>query len=350
MRLAGSGILSLSNTPSHYGGCYINAIDVVLSCNDGLGSGCEKTYYTTDGSNPTTASSVYTGPISISSKTILKFFSTDLNGNVEEFKGLEYEIGSPPENYADGFVYPVGSPDGIGWNHGQNCINTYPNDTCPDGYDFLEWAVYPAGGVWHPGEDWNIDHGDDFQKPVHAIGQGKVRASIDQDVGGFGKVVLIEHQAKPGCSYILADENGPTGLTVGKAYSLYAHLDSIEPDIVYGNEIEGIETIIGKVGTTGNVSSHLHFEIRYKTFNPTTCLYEDPSTWDRSTWEAFAQKAWCGKANSIPSVKNYFVDPWNFINANKADIREISRISISYDGVQGNGDSYSSVGNRIKEL
>lgn len=218
------------------------------------------------------------------------------------------------------FDYPVGYPDGIGWNHGQNCINAYPYDTCIDGYDFLEWALYSSGGVWHPGEDWNIDIGEDFQKSVYAIGKGIVRASIDRDEGGFGKVVLIEHEAQPGSNYILTDENGSTGSTVSKVYSLYAHLDSIEPEIIYEYEIKEIGKEIGKVGTTGSVPSHLHFEIRHKTFNPITCVDEDSSSWNQSTWEAFAQKAWCEKANSISSVKNYFVDPSNFINFNRSGV------------------------------
>ena len=38
-------------------------------------------YYTTNGTTPTTSSDVYTGPITISSNTILKFFAIDLAGN-----------------------------------------------------------------------------------------------------------------------------------------------------------------------------------------------------------------------------------------------------------------------------
>ncbi|KKP97573.1 MAG: hypothetical protein UR99_C0009G0005 [Candidatus Moranbacteria bacterium GW2011_GWD2_36_12] len=70
-----------------------NAIQsVVLTCSDDAGVGCDKTYYTLDGSNPTTASTQHTDPIDIVSDTVLKFFSTDLNGNSESIQTKAYVI------------------------------------------------------------------------------------------------------------------------------------------------------------------------------------------------------------------------------------------------------------------
>ena len=62
---------------------------VTLTCGDGAGSGCDKTYYSTDGSVPTTSSSGYANPLLITSNTTLKFFSTDRAGNME---GVERRV------------------------------------------------------------------------------------------------------------------------------------------------------------------------------------------------------------------------------------------------------------------
>ncbi|MDH5543762.1 MAG: chitobiase/beta-hexosaminidase C-terminal domain-containing protein, partial [Nitrospinota bacterium] len=59
---------------------------------DGAGTGCAGTYYTTDGSGPTTASTVYSSAISISSNATLKFFSVDNAGNSEVVKAETYTI------------------------------------------------------------------------------------------------------------------------------------------------------------------------------------------------------------------------------------------------------------------
>ncbi|MBK8164279.1 MAG: chitobiase/beta-hexosaminidase C-terminal domain-containing protein [Gammaproteobacteria bacterium] len=66
-----------------------NFIRVTLSCSD-AGSGCAATYYTLDGSPPTTASTLYTGPITIDDTVVLKFFSVDAAGNTEGAKREEY--------------------------------------------------------------------------------------------------------------------------------------------------------------------------------------------------------------------------------------------------------------------
>jgi M6 family metalloprotease-like protein len=74
------------------GGMYTSAQNVTLTCNDSAGSGCDKIYYTTDGSNPTTNSHIYSGSGSISASMTLKFFATDVAGNQETVNTEEYTI------------------------------------------------------------------------------------------------------------------------------------------------------------------------------------------------------------------------------------------------------------------
>ncbi|GEN05852.1 Chitobiase/beta-hexosaminidase C-terminal domain-containing protein [Myxococcus fulvus] len=86
-----------TTTATPAGGLYRSAQSVVLSCaDDAAGSGCAGTYYTVDGSAPTTASIRYTGPIAVAASTPLRFFSTDIAGNVEQAKTEEYSVDLAP--------------------------------------------------------------------------------------------------------------------------------------------------------------------------------------------------------------------------------------------------------------
>lgn len=66
------------------GGTFTAPVSVTLTCEDPEGSGCVATYYTTDGSSPTSNSNRYTGPITVAVTTTLKFFSVDAAGNASE--------------------------------------------------------------------------------------------------------------------------------------------------------------------------------------------------------------------------------------------------------------------------
>jgi poly(hydroxyalkanoate) depolymerase family esterase len=75
------------------GGTYTEPLEVSLQTNEEA-----STYYTTDGSDPTTQSSLYTGPIQINGDTTLRFFSRDTSGNTESIKQEIYVIdeSAPP--------------------------------------------------------------------------------------------------------------------------------------------------------------------------------------------------------------------------------------------------------------
>jgi YD repeat-containing protein len=86
-----------TTTASPAGGVYNTAKSVTLTCNDGQGgSGCDKIYYTTDGTTPTTASPVYSAPINISATMTLKFFARDVAGNSEQVRSQTYTIDTIP--------------------------------------------------------------------------------------------------------------------------------------------------------------------------------------------------------------------------------------------------------------
>ncbi|MBI1922332.1 MAG: chitobiase/beta-hexosaminidase C-terminal domain-containing protein [Geobacter sp.] len=74
-------------TASPAGGTFASAQFVILTANEQA-----TIYYTTDGSTPTTGSLQYTGPISISATTTLRFFARDAMGNSEGVKAETYTI------------------------------------------------------------------------------------------------------------------------------------------------------------------------------------------------------------------------------------------------------------------
>ena len=80
-----------TTTAAPTGGTFNTDQTVTLSCSDGFGTGCDKTYYSMDGSNPTIE---YSSAISIPSNatTILKYYSKDLTGNSETIKSQTYII------------------------------------------------------------------------------------------------------------------------------------------------------------------------------------------------------------------------------------------------------------------
>jgi peptidoglycan/xylan/chitin deacetylase (PgdA/CDA1 family) len=82
---------ALCNAAACSGGWYSAAVKVTLTATD-TGSGVSKTYYTTNGSTPTTSSTVYTGQLTIQNTTTVKFFSVDTVGNSEPVKSQLIQI------------------------------------------------------------------------------------------------------------------------------------------------------------------------------------------------------------------------------------------------------------------
>jgi hypothetical protein len=155
---------SPTTTASPAGRTYSAAQSVTLSCSDGTGSGCDKVYYTTDGSTPTPSSPVYSSPINISVTTTLKFFAKDLAGNSESVKTQTYTIDTVP---------PTGT---VTINVGAQYTNTTSVTltlTCNDanGCSQMKFSnnnvTYSTPEAYAPTKAWTLTSGDG-KKGVHA--------------------------------------------------------------------------------------------------------------------------------------------------------------------------------------
>jgi uncharacterized membrane protein len=171
----------------------------------------------------------------------------------------------------DGFDFPVGYPNGVGWNRGfcSNANNpSCANDPCgSDALDFLEWNDY--GGqtncVRHPGEDWNKDCGGncDCGETVHAIADGVIESRSDDCSWG---ATVIRHDNVPG---------------YGTLWSVYGHMEHCNFPI--GATVSRGD-VIGLVAMKGATICHLHFEIRHADlgacFFPSQAMQGgDPQAW-----------------------------------------------------------------------
>jgi Chitobiase/beta-hexosaminidase C-terminal domain len=75
-------------------GWYNAAVQVSLSATDSGGSGVGATFYTTDGSDPTTSptATAYTGPFTVPQTAAVKYYSTDLAGNSEAVGSQQIQV------------------------------------------------------------------------------------------------------------------------------------------------------------------------------------------------------------------------------------------------------------------
>ena len=101
--MTSGGVTGTVATPtfSPSGGNFTSAQNVTISTTT---SGAT-IYYTTNGSNPTTSSTVYSGPVSVTATTTLKAFAVKSGSNNSAVATATYTIGAAPTiNYGSGFT------------------------------------------------------------------------------------------------------------------------------------------------------------------------------------------------------------------------------------------------------
>ena len=117
-----------TTTASPAGGTYASAVSVTLSVDEAA-----TTYYTTDGSTPTTSSAVYSSPISISSNTTLRYFSIDSANNTESLRTASYIIDAgsdttPPVTSASPAGGSYSSPVSVTLSVNESATTYYTTD------------------------------------------------------------------------------------------------------------------------------------------------------------------------------------------------------------------------------
>jgi hypothetical protein len=135
-----------------------------------------------------------------------------------------------------------------------NTRNVLPNPVITNGslgeFRHGTFPSPPLGEFTHVGVDLIAPCGSD----IYSFADGQVKDVIDntndKNYSTLGYMILIEH---------------PASLIGKNFYTLYLHMQS-PPEVKMGDPVSGGNTVIGKVGDSGNTvgsGCHTHFEIRY---------------------------------------------------------------------------------------
>jgi hypothetical protein len=236
------------------GGSYDTALNVTLTCDDGAGTGCQATYYTTDGSTPTESSSVYSSPIRVDRPLTLKFFSVDQQDNTETVRSESYtftaDVAPPtttPSPPAGGYLsaqnVTLTCNDGTG---GVGCGPTYytTDGSTPTTSSPQYSAPIPVTTGQTTLKFFSVDqrgNTEAVQSATYSIGQiAVVRAAADGSMNRAIDLALVTYK-KPGISgdpagfFLQADPSGP-------ALFVAVNPDTLNPIPAAGDRVSLIAT------------------------------------------------------------------------------------------------------------
>jgi glycoprotein endo-alpha-1,2-mannosidase len=103
------------------GGTYTSPVTIALTATDNTGgSGVKATFYTTDGTDPTTSSTrkTNTGPFTIAATAAIRFYSVDNAGNAETAKTQTVTIGAASPLQVGAYWYGWYGSNGRHWQDG----------------------------------------------------------------------------------------------------------------------------------------------------------------------------------------------------------------------------------------
>src|SRR3989337_684289 len=215
-------------TPSAEGGTYTSSQSVKLTANESA-----RIYYTTNGANPTTASSVYTTPIIVSTSLTLKYFAVDGAGNASSIQTQTYVI-------AGGDVQAWGDNQ-----YGQLGDGTFVDSSIPLQAGGFVDVVEVSGGAFHTiilrkdGTVWAWGGNNAGQ-----LGDGtKIDSPVPVQVSGLANVVAIDG----GISHSIALKNDGTVWTWG--LNNFGQLgDGTQIDSTVPVQVSGLTGIVGIAG------------------------------------------------------------------------------------------------------
>ncbi|GEM_PF-3039648 len=168
---------ALTVTSDLVGGTYDNPVTVTLSASDPIAT----IYYTTDDSEPTVDSRVYSGPITLSQSTLLSFYAVLPDGTSSAIVQVQYSFTSAPAPVTvtwPPYLPPVeaGAQD-VSYLvlSDQRVLGTTPDthfvdtEERPDGITYAVLASYSGGTIKHPIKDLGFSAPPAEAKPLSLL-------------------------------------------------------------------------------------------------------------------------------------------------------------------------------------